>query len=49
MDAIAEDIETKFEAGMLRHHGTDYGQGYHYSKALPIETLIKLISGRLSR
>ncbi|MCP4431758.1 MAG: EAL domain-containing protein [Gammaproteobacteria bacterium] len=49
MDVIAEGIETKFDLNMLRHHDTDYGQGYLFSKALPGDTLIRLITKRLAR
>jgi EAL domain-containing protein (putative c-di-GMP-specific phosphodiesterase class I) len=49
MDVIAEGIETKTEIKMLRKLGTDYGQGYIFSKGLSEDRLIRLISKLLNR
>jgi sensor c-di-GMP phosphodiesterase-like protein len=43
MDVIAEGIESNFEVDMLLQHRTDYGQGYHFSKAVAEEEFIKLL------
>ena len=43
MDVIAEGIESNFELDMLIHHKTDYGQGFHFSKAVAEEEFIKLL------
>lgn len=44
MDVIAEGIETNFEVDMLLQHHTDYGQGFYFSKAVPEEEFLKLLS-----
>ena len=49
MDVIAEGIETKSDLNILRKLGTDYGQGFIFSKGLSAEKLIRLISKRLAR
>jgi EAL domain-containing protein (putative c-di-GMP-specific phosphodiesterase class I) len=43
MDVIAEGIESNFEVDMLLQHRTDYGQGFHFSKAVAEEEFIKLL------
>ena len=49
MDVIAEGIETKSDLNILRKLGTDYGQGFIFSKGLSADKLIRLISKRLAR
>lgn len=43
LSVIAEGIETKGEANFLRKIGCEYGQGYYFSKPLPIEEFEKVI------
>jgi EAL domain-containing protein (putative c-di-GMP-specific phosphodiesterase class I) len=33
---IAEGIETGDQESLLKNFGCDYGQGYHYSRPLPV-------------
>ncbi|MEN8108070.1 MAG: EAL domain-containing protein, partial [Pseudomonadota bacterium] len=40
---IAEGIETQEQANYLRKRGVDYGQGWFYSKALPVSALMEFI------
>jgi len=43
MNVVAEGIENKFEIDMLNHHGSDYGQGYIFSKPVTEKEFIKLL------
>ena len=43
LSVIAEGIETKVELNFLRKIGCKYGQGYYFSKPLPIEEFEKII------
>lgn len=45
MPVIAEGVETVQQADFLRSIGCDYIQGYLYSRPLPEEGYVKLISG----
>ena len=40
---IAEGIETREQAEYLQQQGVDYGQGWHYTKALPVAEFIGFI------
>lgn len=40
MDVVAEGIESSFEAEMLLDLGAEYGQGFHYSRALDGDAFI---------
>lgn len=44
---IAEGIEYEEQAQILIGHGCQYGQGYHYSKPLPVENIDKLLQIQL--
>ncbi len=48
MQAIAEGIETEEEEITLQKLGVNIGQGFRYSKALPVNQLINYISKRNS-
>ncbi|MFN3487135.1 MAG: EAL domain-containing protein, partial [Planctomycetota bacterium] len=39
--AIIECLETKEEFEMVRRLGVRYGQGYHFSRPLPVDELRK--------
>lgn len=43
LKVIAEGIETKEEEQLLKKMGADYGQGYLYSKPIPLDSLLRLI------
>ena len=38
---VAEGIETQFELDMLKQYGCDYGQGYYFSRPVPIESFLE--------
>jgi sensor c-di-GMP phosphodiesterase-like protein len=40
---VAEGIEEQVEADYLRALGCQYGQGYLYGKAMPLEELVALV------
>lgn len=40
---VAEGIETQEQWGMLRKLGLDYGQGYLFSKPMPIDAMIAML------
>jgi EAL domain-containing protein (putative c-di-GMP-specific phosphodiesterase class I) len=42
---VAEGIETAAEAAALRARGVDYGQGWHFGRPGPPETLIDIVTG----
>lgn len=43
---VAEGVEDQEQLDYLRSHGCDYGQGYFFSRPLPLDQLIRLISAR---
>jgi EAL domain-containing protein (putative c-di-GMP-specific phosphodiesterase class I) len=43
MDVVAEGVETEEEAEMLRSMGCEYGQGYLYSRPVPVEIAERLL------
>lgn len=38
---VAEGIETSFELDMLKEFGCDYGQGYLFSRPIPVESFLQ--------
>jgi diguanylate cyclase (GGDEF)-like protein/PAS domain S-box-containing protein len=46
MQVIAEGVEEEAEVEMLRSLGCDYGQGFHWSRALPADAVSGLFSGK---
>lgn len=38
---VAEGIETVEELDILKHYGCDYGQGFHFSRPIPIGQFVK--------
>ncbi len=42
-EVIAEGVETKEQAQMLRNLGCDYAQGYYYSKPVPCEDVAQML------
>ena len=40
---LAEGIETTEQQEWLKEHGCDYGQGYWYSRALPVDQLLAFL------
>jgi sensor c-di-GMP phosphodiesterase-like protein len=46
---VAEGIEGQAEADYLRVLGCQYGQGYFYGKAMPIEELVALVEQQEKR
>ncbi|HEV7912241.1 MAG TPA: EAL domain-containing protein, partial [Albitalea sp.] len=42
---VAEGVETAEQAAFLRSHGCHGAQGFHFSRAVPPEQLIRLLSG----
>lgn len=47
MTVVAEGIETDIHLAMLREMGCSFGQGYHFSKPVPLEQAISL-AGRFN-
>lgn len=43
LSIVAEGIEEKKEAEYLREVGCQYGQGYYFGKAMPLEDLVALV------
>lgn len=43
MKVVAEGVETKEQAELLRNYGCDFFQGYYYSKPIPEEEFVKLL------
>jgi diguanylate cyclase len=46
LDAVAEGIEDARALAMLIDMGCDYGQGYHWSPALPADEFFKFVQAR---
>jgi diguanylate cyclase (GGDEF)-like protein/PAS domain S-box-containing protein len=44
MEVVAEGVETREQAALLKEMGCDLGQGFHFSKALPPEDLSELLT-----
>jgi sensor c-di-GMP phosphodiesterase-like protein len=40
---VAEGVENALQAGHLRAHGVHYGQGYFFSRPLPIEEFVRFL------
>jgi diguanylate cyclase (GGDEF)-like protein/PAS domain S-box-containing protein len=45
LKVIAEGIETQHQCDLLRDAGCDYGQGFHFSKALPADDFQRRVFG----
>ena len=45
IQCLAEGIETEAQLGFLRKHGCPFGQGYLYSRPLPVAQLNALLAG----
>ena len=45
IDVVAEGVETRRQAEMLRFMGCEYGQGYWYSRPVDLATLRELLAG----
>ena len=43
MSVIAEGVETAEHLDKLRSYGCDYGQGYHFSKPIPVAEVVELL------
>ncbi|MOA50961.1 Phytochrome-like protein cph2 [compost metagenome] len=43
---VAEGVEDQAQLEYLRSQGCDYGQGYLFSKPLPLDRLIRLVLSR---
>ncbi|MNO10255.1 Phytochrome-like protein cph2 [compost metagenome] len=43
---MAEGVEDQAQLEYLRSQGCDYGQGYLFSKPLPLDRLIRLVLSR---
>ncbi|MBF0124874.1 MAG: EAL domain-containing protein [Magnetococcales bacterium] len=43
MDVVAEGVETIFQMNFLRNHGCDHIQGYHISRPLPFDALVRMM------
>ena len=43
IQVIAEGIETESQEGFLRTFGSDYGQGYLFSKPLPLKVFLNVL------
>lgn len=46
LDIIAEGIESKDEIGVLNGIGCDMGQGYHFSRPMPVDDAFEFIKNR---
>ena len=44
MDVLVEGVETRSQAELLKHLGADYLQGFYFSRPVPKDELIKLLS-----
>lgn len=44
METVAEGIETPGQAALCRELGVDYGQGFHWSPAVPLERAAQVLS-----
>ena len=44
LDVVAEGVETAEQASFLRAHGCHAAQGYHFSRAVPPEHFVRLLS-----
>lgn len=49
MKVVAEGIETSDQAAALREFGCDYGQGYHFSRPLPVQQATDWLTRHQSR
>ncbi|MCP3689263.1 MAG: EAL domain-containing protein [Gammaproteobacteria bacterium] len=49
MNVIAEGIESKFEANMLKQHQADYGQGFYFSSGLPEHDFMELVNRQITK
>ncbi len=47
LKVIAEGVETAFQGELLKAMGCDYGQGFLYSRPVPVEEFNKLLAGTL--
>jgi sensor c-di-GMP phosphodiesterase-like protein len=45
LEVVAEGIESQWEEAFLAKTGYDYGQGYHYSPALPAAACLAWMRG----
>ena len=43
LDVIAEGIELESQATYLKDRGVNYGQGWYFAKAMPVDELIKVL------
>jgi EAL domain-containing protein (putative c-di-GMP-specific phosphodiesterase class I) len=43
LSVVAEGIESAHEAQVLSHFGADFGQGFHYARAVPVAELARLM------
>ena len=41
MDTVAEGIESSEQLAFLQQHGCQYGQGFLFSQALPLDEFIR--------
>lgn len=48
MFSLAEGIETKGQMELLREYGCDYGQGYYFSKPVPLEEFNAILQNHLT-
>lgn len=46
MKVVGEGIETEADRAFLASAGCDYGQGYHFVRALPADELVEWLQGR---
>jgi PAS domain S-box-containing protein len=47
MDVVAEGVETRRQAEMLRDMGCEYAQGFWYSRPVELSVLRELLAGRI--
>ncbi len=45
---VTEGIEEAAEAGLVRNLGSDFGQGYHFSRPLDVDAVGRLLSDELT-